>query len=224
MNTSSNVLIFDTETTDIIFPVLIEAAGIYIEGSPFDEQNNFFIQRYNPEKPISYGAMAIHNILDEELLDCPKSSEFKLDENIKYIIGHNIDFDWSVISKPDVKRIDTCAMAKAVFPEIDSHSLASLSYALCEPSNRKKLRETLKTSHNALTDAKLCLNLLRKILIKKDLHKWSDIYSFSEEARIPKAMPFGKYKGTSIKDIPPDYKEWLKKQPDIDEYLLKALN
>jgi hypothetical protein len=27
-----------------------------------------------------------------------------------------------------------------------------------------------------------------------------------------------------IKDIPDDYKEWLKKQPDIDEYLLKALD
>jgi exodeoxyribonuclease X len=223
MNTS-NVLIFDTETTGIIDPILIEAAGIYIEGSPFNEQNNSFIQRYNPEKPISYGAMAIHNILDEDLIGCPKSSQFKLDDQVKYLIGHNIDFDWVVIGKPDVLRIDTCAMAREIYPEFDSHSLSALSYGLEGSDKRKEVREILKNNHNALTDVKLCLDLLRKILIKKDLHKWSDIYNFSEEARVPKTMLFGKHKGTPIKDIPPDYKEWLKKQPDIDEYLLKALN
>ena len=58
---------------------------------------------------------------------------------------------------------------------------------------------------------------------KPELTSWGSIWKFSEEARIPDTMPFGKHKGMPIKDVPRDYKEWLKGQPDIDEYLLKAL-
>ena len=114
-------------------------------------------------------------------------------------------------------------MARAIYPELDAHTLTALSYAVSEPAERPKLREKLKTAHSALTDVELCLSVLRNILKKMDLHKWSDIYAFSEESRIPKIMPFGKHKGTPISDVPQDYKEWLKRQPDIDEYLLKAL-
>ena len=114
-------------------------------------------------------------------------------------------------------------MARAIYPELDSHTLVALSYAICEPAERPKLREMLKTAHSALTDVILCLNLLRHIIALKDLHTWADIYAFSEESRIPKVMSFGKYKGFAISEVPEDYKEWLKKQPDIDEYLLKAL-
>ena len=213
----STVLIFDTETTGVTEPVLVEAAGIYISGSPFDKQDNTFTQRYNPEKPISYGAMATHHILEEDLTGCPKSSEFALDPQVKYLVGHNIDFDWRVIGQPDVKRIDTLAMARAIYPELDSYTLTALSYALSEPAERLNLREMLKTAHSALTDVILCLNLVKHIITLKGLHTWADIYAFSEESRIPKVMSFGKYKGMPISEVPQDYKEWLKKQPDIDE-------
>jgi exodeoxyribonuclease X len=36
-------------------------------------------------------------------------------------------------------------------------------------------------------------------------------------------MSFGKHKGMAIADIPPDYKQRLLKQPDVDPYLVKAL-
>ncbi|MCL4428386.1 MAG: DUF3820 family protein [Deltaproteobacteria bacterium] len=218
-------VILDTETTGIIEPVLIEAGMIIIDGSPSDNQNKTFIKRYNPGKPISYGAMATHGILDEDLKDCPPASEFCLPENTGYIIGHNVDYDWSVIGKPDVKRIDTLAMAKAVWEGFDAYNLSALSYALTEPDKRAKLREFLAGRHNALTDAKLCLNILRLILKEKpELNSWGSIWRFSEESRIPRVMPFGKHKGTPIKDVPQDYKDWLKGQADIDEYLLIALN
>lgn len=50
-----------------------------------------------------------------------------------------------------------------------------------------------------------------------------ELWEASELARIPKVMSFGKHKGVEIKDVPPDYKRWLKSQPDVDPYLLKAL-
>jgi exodeoxyribonuclease X len=36
-------------------------------------------------------------------------------------------------------------------------------------------------------------------------------------------MPYGKHKGTPIKDIPADYIGWLLKQSDLDPYPRKAL-
>jgi len=223
---NKTVVIFDTETTGFIEPALIEAGGIIIQGSPFDEQTKTFLSRYNPRKLISFGAMATHNILDSELENCPPASEFKLPENTGYLVGHNIDYDWQVIGKPDVKRIDTLAMARDLYPALDSHGLSALNYALTPPEGRLKIRDIIiNGNHNALTDAKLCLNVLRYILKgKPELNSWGSIWKYSEEARIPKTMPFGKHKGMPIKDIPCDYKEWLKKQPDIDEYLLKALD
>ncbi|MHB1702816.1 MAG: putative quorum-sensing-regulated virulence factor [bacterium] len=218
-------VIFDTETTGFVEPALIEAAGIIIKGNPLEEQKTTFISRYNPGKPISFGAMATHNILDCDVKDCPPASEFRLPDNTAYIVGHNIDYDWQVIGKPDIKRIDTLAMARAVYPDLDSHNLSALSYALAEPDKRPQIREILLDRHNALTDAELCLDILRRILKEKPgLVSWGSIWRFSEESRIPKTMPFGKHKGVLIKDIPDDYKEWLKKQSDIDEYLLKALD
>jgi len=49
------------------------------------------------------------------------------------------------------------------------------------------------------------------------------LFLMSEQARIPKKMPFGKHKGTLIKDLPADYIAWYQKQADADPYILKAM-
>ena len=218
------VIVFDTETTSIDEPALIEAAGIIINGSPFNEQRETFNNFYNPGKPISFGAMAIHNILDCDIKDYPPASDFCLPDNTAYLVGHNIDFDWGVIGKPQVKLIDTLPMARKLWVNFDSHNLGALSYALCEPDKRPKIREKLTGRHNALIDAELCLELLRYILKEKSgLKSWGDIWRFSEEARVPDVMPFGKHKGTVMKDLPDGYKAWLLNQAEIDRYLKIAL-
>jgi hypothetical protein len=87
-------IIFDIEATDKDNPVLVEAAWVALDCiSPFTLGEEFH-QRYNPGKPISLGALATHHILDEELVDCPPASSFKLPADAAYFIGHNIDFDW----------------------------------------------------------------------------------------------------------------------------------
>ena len=108
----SKSIIFDTEATGIKEPALIEAAWIEVDSLETLVLSNPFEQRYNPGKPITLGALATHHIMDEELADCPPASSFTLPGHVDYIIGHNVDFDWEVIGKPEVKRI--CALAPVV--------------------------------------------------------------------------------------------------------------
>jgi len=63
-------VIFDTESTGLIEPRVIEAAWLKVP-DPNGLPTERFLQRYNPHKPIALGALATHHIYDEELTDCP---------------------------------------------------------------------------------------------------------------------------------------------------------
>jgi len=216
----SKTIIFDTEATGIKEPVLIEAAWLELESiEPFLVANPF-VQRYNPGKPITLGALATHHIMDEELVDCPPASSFRLPDDVSYIIGHNVDFDWEVIGKPEIKRICTLALARKLWPDLDSHTQSALLYFL----ERSTAREQLRNAHSAITDVGICAVILDHICEQLGVKTVEDLYAESEKARIPTTMPFGKHKGMLLSDIPSDYKQWLLGQGDIDPYLRKALD
>jgi len=215
----SKSIIFDTEATGIKEPVLIEAAWLELESiEPFTVANPF-VQRFNPGKPITLGALATHHIMDEELIDCPPASSFRLPDDVGYIIGHNVDFDWEVIGKPEIKRICTLALARKLWPDLDSHTQSALLYFL----ERSTAREQLRNAHSAITDVGICAVILDHICEQLGVKTVEDLYAESEKARIPTTMPFGKHKGMLLSDIPSDYKQWLLGQGDIDSYLRKAL-
>jgi len=214
-------ILFDTETTGLTEPEIIEAAWIQLSDPICIDEQNYFEQRYKPSKPIELGALATHHIYDEELQDCPPSSSFSLPEGTEYIIGHNVDYDWGAIGKPDVKRICTKALSCSLWPEADSHSQSAMIYLL----ERVGAREMLKNAHSALTDIRNCWYLLHHITLKlcDSITDWESLWLASEAARIPKVMPFGKHRGIKITDLPSDYKQWMLRQPDVDPYLVKAL-
>ena len=60
-------------------------------------------------------------------------------------------------------------------------------------------------------------------IVKLGLKTWDELWQASEDARIPKIMPFGKHKGVPIGEVPRDYLGWLGRQQDVDPYLLKAI-
>ena len=125
-----------------------------------------------------------------------------------------------------MKRICTLALSRALYPHLDSHSLGALSYFLSFPDFCGEMRERLKGAHDALSDALLTLGLLRNIIFASGISyplDFNELWEKSEEARIPTVMPFGKHKGVPLKEVPSDYKRWLRGQPDVDPYLLKAL-
>ena len=215
----SQAIIFDVEATDKNDAVIIEAASLDVTSlNPFDVGNPW-VQRYNPGKPISLGALATHHIMDEELVNCPASSSFKLPAGTKYLIGHNIDFDWVAIGSPEVKRICTLALARSLWPDLDSHTQSALLYYF----ERDTARDQLRNAHSALADVRICSKIVGQIIAKLQPVSLDALWEMSEKARIPKVMPYGKHKGELISQVPSDYKQWLLRQDNVSGYLRKAL-
>ena len=65
--------------------------------------------------------------------------------------------------------------------------------------------------------------LLRQIANQLAVKTMQSMHAYSEVARVPTVMSFGKHKGTPIAELPNNYVEWLRSQPNTDPYLLNAL-
>lgn len=215
-------IVIDTETTGIVDPVAIEIAYMRLESASELRVLDGFHQYYNPGKPISFGAMATHHITNEDVENCLPISEFKFPEGVDYIIGHNVDFDWNVLGKPDVKRICTLALARRAWPNADSHTQSALMYMLFGA----RAKTWLKHAHSAKADIDFCLSILSQALLILDpetqADTWEKLWLLSEEARIPSVMPFGVHKGLPLREVPKSWLAWYRKQSNPDPYLLKA--
>lgn len=179
-------------------------------------------RRFKPRMPTQFGAIAVHGILMSELEGKPPAeSALEHVPAAAYWIGHNIDFDWNALgSPPGVKRICTLALARHVFPELDSHTLSACTYYTqgATPETREKLR----LAHSALADVELCVELLEAMLKLKPCRDLEELWELSEHARVPTIFTFGKFKGLPISAADRGYAQWYRKQPTPDPYMLEA--
>ena len=220
-----SALILDTETTTIDEPEVIELAferydtfDQLASGAPVDA----LACRFTPLKPPAFGAMAVHHILPEDLVGLPPSegAVSYLPSATNYLIGHNIDFDWKALGCPTINRICTLAMARHLWPECDAHNLSAITYFLFGAT--REVRDRLQGAHAALHDVHLCTAVLRECIKESGANSFEELYAFSERARIPSVMTFGKHKGEPVSSVPYGYVKWYRAQPDPDPYLLKA--
>jgi exodeoxyribonuclease X len=215
-------IILDTETTGKNAPIRpVEIA--WLEVSPLLLHAAHFEQRFNPGKAIEYGAMATHGITRGDVLDCDPYDTFRTPEPITHLIGHNVDYDWEVIGRPECKRICTLALARKAWPDLDSHQLfACLWYA--RPDVAERFRGQ---AHGAKIDVKATYYVLKALCVKIGVESgdgfFERLYEASEAARVPVVMPFGEYKGKSIGDVPAKRRAYYLAWPDLDPYLRKAL-
>jgi len=217
--------IIDTETTGLKDPQVIELGWLRfadIAGlSQIDEGTT--VLRFRPGKEIELGALATHHIQLKELVDCPSYDTAKLPADTQFIIGHNVDFDWKVLGRPEVGRICTQALSQWLWPMLDSHKLGALTYKF----NPDVAKDWLKTAHGVAGDIQLCRRLLIAILTELksrniEVDSFETLWKISERARIPKVMTFGKHKGLPIAEVPMGWVTWYLKQEDTDPYLVKA--
>ena len=198
---------------------VVELAWFPLGASP---DLNGFRQLYKPTMPCTWGATAVHHILPEELLDKPPSKQASYDvPSATYWIGHNIDFDWSALGKPNVKRICTLALSRSLWPECDSHTLSAMMYFILGAN--EKTRHRLRSAHAALADCEFVAELLHAITAKTGVTNLEALWELSEEARIPKIWTFGKFKDQPIEAADRGYAAWCNRQPDFDPYYIVAL-
>lgn len=225
---SGMAYVLDTETTDAgDAPEVIQLAIAGPLQTP-DSVASIHVRHFKPCKPISVGAMATHNIIEDDLAGSPVWSGFALASDCAYLVGHSIDFDWKAIGSPNVKRICTLALARSLWPDLDSHKLTALIYHHYPAA---VAREFVLEAHDAGSDVANCMRLLGFILeVLGRPETWEQLWRISEEARIPKIFSFGKYHGEAIADIKRTdrgYINWcLSGKCDLvneDEYLRQAL-
>jgi exodeoxyribonuclease X len=226
--------ILDTETTGLIEPHMTEAAYsiVGISNGKVTILQDPRARRFNPLKEISLGSMAISHICDEDVADEPPHTDFRLPNSVEYLIGHNIDFDMAVLKNAGVnhepKLICTNAMANFLLPTLESHKLVSLLYHF----HRDIARAQAKNAHAAITDIYFTQLVLVSLidLANSQGHIISNVenlYEFSQMARIPTHLSFGKHKGEAIADLAASsegagYIKWLLKQDTVDPYLAEA--
>lgn len=222
-------IILDTETHTLNgLPIEIAYAPIHIAAGKLSlDRDQMFDQLYSiGDEKISYAAMAVHHILEADLIGQPNFGTFTLPQDTTYIIGHNIDYDIRAIQTcgvdtSHIKAICTLALARVVWPEAEAHNISALIYMISKGS--EKAREMLKGAHRADADIILTANILMHIIYKLNVQSIEELFELSEDARIPRTINFGKHRGTAIADLPSDYISWLLRQDELDPYLKKAL-
>lgn len=227
---SFSSLILDTETHSLngfpieisYMPVTLDETGLQIQ------QDQIYDEYFSLDKgtQIHFASMAIHHILPQDLVNKPHFYQFRLPKQTVYLIGHNVDYDVQAIARcgqdiQHIKPICTLALARHIWPQLESHALGTLSYFISD--NFEETRELLKNAHNAKTDILLTAKLLEKIIQHAQIQSIEQLYQYATQARLPQYMPFGKHKGLALTEIPIDYVQWLLRQNDLDPYLREAL-
>lgn len=224
-------LVIDTETHDSTDPALVEYGhidcaffdGTFMIGRGVDLPGLMIrpmahVERYNPMKPISYGATATHGYADEDVAGFPPCTEFVRTE-ADYIIGHQIDFDAGVIGDTTAKRICSLALSRSIWPET-SHKLLALIYML----DRDKAKAWHKSAHGVEADIEMCAFLTFEICKRLNITDMESLYQASEKARIPTVMSFSKFQGQPVSKVENGWRDWYRRQDNPDPYLLKAFD
>lgn len=211
-------VLLDTETTGAgENDRIIQLGFMVLRGKTVDVFNDLC----SCEVPIGYGAMEVHGITPEQIVDkpsCRETSAFKALEALNtpenVMIIHNAPFDLGMLAKENftskMRLIDTLRCAKHLFDEEDSHRLQYFRYRLGLYKNEQAEADALGIvvrAHDAIGDVlvlKLFLSELRKRLSER-FGEVNPIDKMVELTQTPvlitKALKFGKHKGKTLSEI-----------------------
>jgi exodeoxyribonuclease X len=131
------------------------------------------------------------------------------------VVAHNAKFDFPIIAPfcGLATRLCTLELAWAIYPEAPNHKLNTLANfcAIDKVPN-----------HRALDDIETCFALLQHFA-KKTNNSLLELLEFSQDFEAISIMPFGKHKGSAIKDLPNDYKKWLFENFESNDWIIQVL-
>ena len=219
-NVVDTALVIDTETDQGRDPRPIQVATINV-ASGFE-----WMKYFNSGRSISPIVIRVHGITDDDVAGLERFdlAQFELP---KYLIGHNVRFDWRVIGSPSAKLICTVRLARVAFPEWSGYSQSKCIEQLLGKSEASKMTIA---AHDALGDARMCYLLYQACCERLEVAPtdFAATHAIANKANPVSKMPFGKHKGKLIKDVPINYVKWMlgnihNMQPSLYSALTKRI-
>jgi exodeoxyribonuclease X len=179
--------------------------------------------------PMKFGALNTHHINPDDLKTFEPFGG-QLANPGGYMIGHNVDFDSDFLGCQGAKRICTLALSRSLFPDIDSHAQGSVLYYIAWATGKgyQWAKELLRDAHAADADVMNCARVLKYIIMVLErrgtpVATWEELYQVGLEARIPKFMTFGEFKGQPMEDVSNGWANWYARQDKTDPYVILGL-
>jgi exodeoxyribonuclease X len=176
----------------------------------------------NPQMDIEPGAEKVHGISAGMVATAPTLDEFikthhgdKFRESNVLIVAHNAKFDFPMFAPYCGHAAQLCTMMLGLklYPNSSSHQLGVLA---------KLVGVEKEPTHRALDDVETCFALLQHYSVANTL-SIDGLIKLAQSFDGDSTMPFGKHKGTKIKDLPSDYASWLAKTLEPDHWVIQIL-
>lgn len=220
--------ILDTETHNLADPRPTQIAYVACEFvcGVLTQVQPLYCELFNPQAPISLGAMAITHITDELVKDKPSYTKFKMPSDCSILACHNVGFDEKVllntgVNLDNVAMLCTLGLMRHFYSELETHTLTASCYHLCKDYAIKHA----KHAHNAGADVLMTYQVLKAICIEQGICSMDELKTLTKTSTTPTTFTFGKYKGESLAKIAkfdPSYIKWVFNNTD-DVYLKSAL-
>lgn len=201
---------------------IIEVAAVRFDFATTYEE---FSELIDPECPIPQVSIDIHHITEDMVQGKPKIKEIlshilKLVSN-HIIVGHGVGFDIELLANAAERASIPCNIRNNRF--IDTLRLARL-YGESPVNSLEQLRKhfniPLEGAHRAMSDVIVNIAVFKQLAKRyKGVNQLFD--ALSKPIQL-KAMPLGKHKGRSFKDIPLQYLQWASHQ-EFDQDLLFSI-
>jgi exodeoxyribonuclease X len=148
-----------------------------------------FHQTFMPKGEFSPKASEVNGFTKESLKGSPCISTFVFPTDVAYMIGHNIIFDWQMVTKPDVKLICTKELAIKYLTKQSGRGTKGTNTltGLIETYYPEEAKELITNAHSALQDCNLCYLILLKVLeVAPELDSFEKL---AEQCSQPKTTP-----------------------------------
>ena len=228
----TKAIILDTETTnlphlggeacEIAWLSVTWARSVNASALVYSKIEPHFHQTFMPKGEFSPRASEVNGFTKENLKGSPCISTFVFPTDVTYMIGHNIMFDWQMVTKPNVKLICTKELAIKYLTKQSGRGTKGLNTltGLIERYYPDEAKELIANAHSALQDCKLCYLILLKILeVAPELDSFEKLAEQCSQpdgsnggVKLPSAinqdsytkeysLTFGKYKGLAFSRI-----------------------
>lgn len=192
-----------------------------IEIAAYDPDRDVsFVQFINPGCPIPLESTAITNITNEMVANAP-GFEIIGQQFIEFcgpdavLIAHNnerfdklfieAEFSRCNLTLPSYKYLDTLKWSRKYRSDLPSHALQALREVYGFEANQ---------AHRALDDVMTMYRIFSTMF--DDLPIETVLSLLSQPTEVSR-MPFGKYQGRLLSEVPPDYFAWLKNSGALDK-------